>query len=253
MFNEEKTVSGVVKILLKSPLVDEIICINDGSADKSLSILKSFGDKISLIDLKQNHGKGNALAEGIEMAVGDLVVFVDADLTNLTLGHLEEMIIPVLESNIRAILAYPLPNKNIPNIVSDLTGERVYHRKDLLPHLERMRQARFGVEVLLNQAFRDQYIKIPLRNLRGLYKHEKRDASTAFKGYISEMVEIAQEIAKRKGILSQERGVLSRIVDVANLKDLKSKVEQVKDMEIREFLRKYVLNYIKRASGINDS
>ncbi|HAJ33347.1 MAG TPA: hypothetical protein DCK79_08225 [Candidatus Atribacteria bacterium] len=40
VFNEEKTVAKVVKTLAKTSLVNEVICINDGSTDKSLSIFK---------------------------------------------------------------------------------------------------------------------------------------------------------------------------------------------------------------------
>jgi hypothetical protein len=38
VFNEEKTVAKVVKTLVKSSLVNEVICINDGSTDKSPAI-----------------------------------------------------------------------------------------------------------------------------------------------------------------------------------------------------------------------
>ena len=62
VFNEEKTVKVVVETLLASKLISEVICVNDGSTDKGLEILKSFGRKIKLIDLKRNHGKGFALS-----------------------------------------------------------------------------------------------------------------------------------------------------------------------------------------------
>jgi len=77
VFNEEKTVAGVIKTLLENALIDEVICINDGSTDKSLSILKEFKDKIQLINLKENQGKGYALVEGIKKAKGEIVVFID--------------------------------------------------------------------------------------------------------------------------------------------------------------------------------
>lgn len=58
VFNEEKTLRGVVWALLNSKLITEVICVNDGSTDKTREILKSFGRKIVFIDLKENQGKG---------------------------------------------------------------------------------------------------------------------------------------------------------------------------------------------------
>ena len=68
IFNEEKTVSNVVEVLLENPQIDEVICVNDGSTDQSLVVLKEFEKEIQLIDLKENHGKGYALAEGLKKA-----------------------------------------------------------------------------------------------------------------------------------------------------------------------------------------
>ena len=83
VFNEEKTVGEIIETLL-TDLVDEIICVNDGSSDESLNILKSFGTNIKLINLKRNYGKGFALAAGIKRAKGDFVAFFDSDLLNLS-------------------------------------------------------------------------------------------------------------------------------------------------------------------------
>ena len=69
IFNEEKNIIKLFKKLKKINLnnIDfkkEIIAIDDGSTDKSLSILKKIsGIKV----LKQrNHGKGKAVQHGIK-------------------------------------------------------------------------------------------------------------------------------------------------------------------------------------------
>lgn len=61
----------------------EILFINDGSKDNTLSILKELreGDKrISVIDLSRNFGKEIAMMAGFDYAVGDAVIIIDADL-----------------------------------------------------------------------------------------------------------------------------------------------------------------------------
>jgi cellulose synthase/poly-beta-1,6-N-acetylglucosamine synthase-like glycosyltransferase len=80
VFDEETTVKKVVEVLLANNQIDEVICVNDGSSDDSLAVLETFGDQITLIDLKQNQGKGYALAAGIRAARYEIVAFFDAKL-----------------------------------------------------------------------------------------------------------------------------------------------------------------------------
>jgi len=57
IYNEEKTISKVLNTLLKNNLIDEIICINDGSTDTSIDVLNQFKEKIEIIDLKKIKAK----------------------------------------------------------------------------------------------------------------------------------------------------------------------------------------------------
>ncbi len=59
----------------------EIICVNDGSTDRSLEILKSYekqDDRIILIDQK-NGGYGKAMNQGISHATGEYIGIVEPD------------------------------------------------------------------------------------------------------------------------------------------------------------------------------
>ena len=59
----------------------EIICINDGSTDNSLEILKNYQKKDNRIKIinKDNEGQGVARNIGIDNAVGEYIAFVDSD------------------------------------------------------------------------------------------------------------------------------------------------------------------------------
>lgn len=201
VFNEERTIAGVVNSLLNDHQINEVICINDGSTDKSLDILKTYGDKIRLINLINNQGKGYALSEGIKMAKGKFIVFIDADLVNLSPKHIDNLLSPILNGKCRVVLGYPVNGWLQKNMFSNLTGERVYYRQDLLPHLKKMAKTRFGVEVYLNKFFKKNTVKVPLRDLKGLLKYEKRNAPTAIKEYTGEAIEIVWEKAKNKSEL----------------------------------------------------
>ena len=61
----------------------EIIVVNNASKDNTLDIIKKFSKKykqIRYIDLEQG-GKGYAILEGFKSSNGDLVGFVDADMS----------------------------------------------------------------------------------------------------------------------------------------------------------------------------
>lgn len=82
VYNTEKYLSRCLNSLVKQTLHDiEIICINDGSEDNSLSILENYAssdERIVLIDQK-NQGQSVARNRGIEIARGKYIGFVDSD------------------------------------------------------------------------------------------------------------------------------------------------------------------------------
>ncbi len=87
MFNESEVLSaffarveGVMNGLGESY---EIICVNDGSSDDSLERLvaeRESDSRIKIVDLSRNFGKELALTAGIDCALGDAVIPIDADL-----------------------------------------------------------------------------------------------------------------------------------------------------------------------------
>jgi len=61
----------------------EILFINDGSKDKSLTVIKELklnDNNIKYVSLSRNYGKEIAMSAGFDHATGDAVVIMDADL-----------------------------------------------------------------------------------------------------------------------------------------------------------------------------
>ncbi len=78
-YNEEKVISNTIEGLLETKYPNkEIIFVDDGSTDNTLSIAMQYKDKIQVLH-KENGGKATALNYGLVYAKGDVIVIVDAD------------------------------------------------------------------------------------------------------------------------------------------------------------------------------
>jgi len=91
--NEEKTI-GKELIIFRSelveryPLIDEIAVIDSGSDDKTLEVAKNYGADTYLASdilphLEPKKGKGENLWKAIYQLEGDIIVYVDADISNI--------------------------------------------------------------------------------------------------------------------------------------------------------------------------
>ena len=82
VYNVGKYLEECLESLLNQTLENiEIICINDGSTDNSLSILYEYRkkDKRVIVVNKSNGGVSSARNIGLRIARGEYIVFVDAD------------------------------------------------------------------------------------------------------------------------------------------------------------------------------
>jgi len=63
----------------------EVIYVDDGSTDRSLSVLKEIAasdDRVRVISLRRNYGQTAAMSAGIDAAKGEILIPMDADLQN---------------------------------------------------------------------------------------------------------------------------------------------------------------------------
>ncbi|MCM1002749.1 MAG: glycosyltransferase [Candidatus Gastranaerophilales bacterium] len=82
VYNVEKYLGKCLDSLVNQSIKDvEIICINDGSTDKSGEILNLYAQKYSQIVVLNQSNKGQSAARnlGISMAHGEYLGFVDSD------------------------------------------------------------------------------------------------------------------------------------------------------------------------------
>ena len=80
LFNKEKYVSETLKSVLNQTFKGfEIIIVNDGSTDNSLSIVNTFNDERIKIINQDNQGVSVARNNGITKAEADYIALIDAD------------------------------------------------------------------------------------------------------------------------------------------------------------------------------
>ena len=86
-YDEEKNIDylfeRLIEVLDKLETTYEIICVNDGSKDETLNSLIKYHQiqpQIKVINLSRNFGKEIALTAGIDYAIGEAIIPIDADL-----------------------------------------------------------------------------------------------------------------------------------------------------------------------------
>lgn len=203
-YNEESSLASVLDILLVSPLIHDVVAIDDGSIDQTAAVLRSYAghEKLHAIFLPQNRGKGYAMAEGVLRAQGEVNLFVDADLLNLETDHIAQILHPLIAGEADMVIGYPSRGQGLieaMNPLRPLSGERALLRKDILPLVTSIRDSRFGVETLINLHYRRERKRVRYVLLRGLIhpiKLEKSGPKEALEMYALEASQIIQALAR---------------------------------------------------------
>jgi glycosyltransferase involved in cell wall biosynthesis len=80
-YDEASTVLELVKVVLESPWVNEVVIVDDGSTDGTRDLLATIDhDQVTVVLHENNQGKGAALRTGFSRATQPYVIIQDADL-----------------------------------------------------------------------------------------------------------------------------------------------------------------------------
>jgi glycosyltransferase involved in cell wall biosynthesis len=97
-FNEAATIGGVLRVLLRAQMLDQILVVNDGSTDETADKAAAFqrlDSRLSVVNLTDNQGKARAMLTGAGRAEHDILLFLDADLRGLRPEHVKQLTQPV--------------------------------------------------------------------------------------------------------------------------------------------------------------
>jgi glycosyltransferase involved in cell wall biosynthesis len=76
--NEAQRVAATIEALCGVESISEVVVVDDGSTDETSQVAEAAGAQV--VKLQSNNGKGRAVLEGVKVARGDILLFLDADL-----------------------------------------------------------------------------------------------------------------------------------------------------------------------------
>ncbi len=215
-YNEGSRISKVLSVVNGHPMVDEIIVVNDGSTDNTLSTLKKFKN-IKIINNPVNLGKSKSVMKGVIASKGDFILFLDSDLRGLNKKNITNLILPV--KNDLADMSLSL-RKNAPSLfrligLDYISGERVI-KKSLLSDISKLEtlpgwaiESAYLNRKVINDKLRLAVVKWP--NVESPYPSEKFGF---FKGNLR-LLKMCWQILKINGaitLLLQIIGMKKRII-----------------------------------------
>lgn len=178
-YNEEERISAVLEVVTKTPLVDEIIVVDDGSTDGTAEIIKRYLG-IKLVSRESNGGKGAALKSGIETTDADVLVFLDADLVGLTPQHIQDLIDPLLSDEELMMTVGKFSGGRFrtdlsQSLVPFISGQRAL-RRAFLKDVPDISTTGFAVELIFTKHAKDSGAKVKevaLNDATHIMKEEK--------------------------------------------------------------------------------
>lgn len=97
--NEARTIGDVLGVLTRSPLIGEVIVVDDGSTDETRNVVATRYPSVRSIRLERNEGKANALLRGAQAAKYPILFFCDADLLGFGEEHIADLLRPIHSGN----------------------------------------------------------------------------------------------------------------------------------------------------------
>tara|TARA_Y100000589_G_scaffold113828_2_gene108160 strand:- start:3641 stop:4597 length:957 start_codon:yes stop_codon:yes gene_type:complete len=160
LFNEEESLqelsNWIDKVANNNKISYELIFIDDGSTDKSWSIIntiKQNNNNVKGISFRRNYGKSAALNVGFAEASGDVVITMDADLQDSP-DEIPELLSMILndgydlvsgwKKNRKDPLSKTIPTKLYNSVTRKVSGLKLHdmncglkaYRKDVVKNIE---------------------------------------------------------------------------------------------------------------------
>ena len=178
-FNEASRITAVLDAVTAAAFVGEVIVVDDGSQDRTAEVA-SASPGVVVLRMPRNLGKAAAMAHGARRAAHEVVIFLDADLVNLTSTHVDDLVAPVLHGEADMTVGQfwsgsPLVTAWM-RFCPAISGQRAMRADDFLA-VPDVASSGFGVEVVVTRhaiynRMRTRYVHLP--RISHVWKESKR-------------------------------------------------------------------------------
>lgn len=163
-YNEWPRIKNVLKTLLQSEKLTEIIVIDDGSSDNTKSEIQKFENpKIKKIFKEKNEGKSRAVMDGVLASNGDYIVMIDSDLIWLQKDHINQLIEPIEKNLVDTTLSIRENSFWIYKFFGTdfVSWERIVPKNIFIENEKYFVEWKwFGLEVKINEKIIEKNLKI---------------------------------------------------------------------------------------------
>ncbi|MFO0939626.1 MAG: glycosyltransferase [Pirellulales bacterium] len=212
--NESKTIGRVVRVMLSSPTVSEVIVVDDGSVDGTPEIAAKEGASVITSSFL---GKGASMRDGAIAASNEFLLYLDGDLSGFAHDLAEQMVRPLLDDQadfvkarftrnggrVTELSAKPLLKMFFPELlhIDQPLGGVIATRKSLV--LALTLENDYGVDVgLLIDMFANE-ARIRQVDI-GIIEHDSKSLE-GLRGMASQVIRTILERARRFGRLTDSQ------------------------------------------------
>jgi glycosyltransferase involved in cell wall biosynthesis len=214
-FNEADRIRNILDVIVGHPMLDEVIVVNDGSTDATLSALADY-PQVRVLSHSPNRGKTYALSRGIAAARYTTIMLLDADLAGVTASDIDALAAPVMKGD--ADVSISLRSNSLwiyRRLGLDfVSGERVAPKWLLAGAVEAMqRLPRWGGEVYMNEIFIRQACRISVVKWARVVNIRKYEKAGVWRGTLAEarMISDAVSVLGPYGLVRQHLAMLKLI------------------------------------------
>jgi glycosyltransferase involved in cell wall biosynthesis len=173
--NEATTVAANVAAARGCRYVRAVIVVDDGSSDATSEHARAAGAEVVRRDAATG-SKALAMAAGVAASDAQAILFVDADCTGLTAGHLDEICVPFVEGRSTMSIGFfdygPFWNWVVLRC-PPLSGERVVPRW-VFEAVPPAKLDGYTIEVRLNEVICETRLRTSVRVMAGVQHRTKR-------------------------------------------------------------------------------